>query len=605
MRSRRFKAFELMRVVRFFRDSITGQLILLMFFLLVFLLLAVQCGINQTYQNSLQDQLVSIETKSLRMQAQNLNALLRPYLNYLYDRATDYHLVSAMYNDQEPLSRSASINRLRSAFFNTARGIYYLRSMGTIYQDGSCVFYEKGERLSDFWRSSGIKARQNIHAMALDNHYPVSLCDEEKNYVYVAVPAISVDHPRESATACVVAAYDFSFLESFMRESDSNSTHGYLVDRAGQIISCSDNARFSQPFDSLQAGSKLLALSRQVNSLGWSLNILVDKEVLLESLTSAGKNVNLFYIFSLLLLTILLILFFHSLLTPVRRMSAAMEAVGQGDMSVKIPVAGKNELWQLACHFNRMMHRLDNAAQLAKQHSEEALEAEKRKRQTELKLLESHINAHFLFNSLNTINMQALECGSRAVSTSIKRLANIMRYAFDTKMSFVRLYQEAAWAEQYLYMQRERIGEGFSYDISIDENVADWPFRKMILQPFLENSIIHGLSGRDDGVLLVTARRGERDTLLLVITDNGCGMREDTCTEIRQILQDPTGSTKNGIGIANAAERIFSFFGPRALIEIESTFGKGTTFTMTLPLPEGFYIGDTIDEEEEEIDEIY
>ena len=119
-------------------------------------------------------------------------------------------------------------------------------------------------------------------------------------------------------------------------------------------------------------------------------------------------------------------------------------------------------MWRIVAGYNRMMDRLEGYYETNMRYYQRLLDVERRKNQAEMAMLESHINAHFLFNTLNAINYQALEAGNRQVSVSIKHLANIMRYAFNSRLKNVRLYQEAAWVEQYLQMQKERLGEGLS-----------------------------------------------------------------------------------------------------------------------------------------------
>ena len=593
-----------MRIVRFFKDSVTGQLTLLLILLLIFLLLIVQFGINRTYENSLQSQLVSIETRSVRMQAQNVNTMLSPYLRYLYDKATDYQLVEEMY-DLDPDTRLVSRRRVQNDFINTVRDVYYLRGMGVIYEDGTYFFYEKDERFSDFWRDDGEELRSQLYGMAMESQYPVSLFGSDKNYVFVAVPAVSVDYRRAETTVCVVAAYDFSFLDNTMLESDSNSTMNFLVDANGCIIGSADEAHLGVALTDIATNPNLLEVDCPVNTLGWKLYVLVDKQVMLEDLTSVSAVVSYSYIIATLLLAAALVIFFHSLLAPLRRMSEAMVEAGRGNLKVRVPIAGKNELWQTVGGFNEMMDRLDGYYETNMRYYQKLLDVERRKNQAEMAMMESHINAHFLYNTLNVINYQALAAENYQVSTSIKRLSNIMRYAFNSRMKNVRLYQEAAWVEQYLQMQKERLGERMNYDISIADDVADWPFRKMMLQPFVENAVIHGIRGVEDALILVTAQRMADGRLCVKISDNGRGMDEEKARHIRRILDNPAMAQEGGIGIPNVAERIYAFFGSDSEILFKTAPGQGACFILKLPMPNGDELKYGYLEDEEEENEIY
>lgn len=125
----------------------------------------------------------------------------------------------------------------------------------------------------------------------------------------------------------------------------------------------------------------------------------------------------------------------------------------------------------------------------------EIIESMKMKRRAEREALESQINAHFICNTLNAINYEAMDNGDFKVSLLLKKLSNILRYTFDQKHQNVYMFQEISWIEQYLFLQKERMGSAFDYEIQFDSDYDNWPCRKLMLQPFVENSILHGLEG--------------------------------------------------------------------------------------------------------------
>lgn len=346
-------------------------------------------------------------------------------------------------------------------------------------------------------------------------------------------------------------------------------------------------------------------MAQPINTVGWTLHLLVDRAALLSDLSDTSASITLVYLLAALALVGFSLLATHYALSPMRKLSAAMEEAGRGNLKSRVPVEGRYELWRIVAGYNRMMDRLEGYYETNMRYYQRLLDVERRKNQAEMAMLESHINAHFLFNTLNAINYQALEAGNRQVSVSIKHLANIMRYAFNSRLKNVRLYQEAAWVEQYLQMQKERLGEGMSYDVSIDDGVADWPFRKMILQPFVENAIIHGVNGCGGSVVLVRAHPMEDGRLAVSISDNGRGMDPATAERVRHILGSPSQPHSGGIGLSNVAERIYAFFGPESEILLETGRQAGTCFTLLLPMPTGEKLKyGYLEEDEEEDDEI-
>ena len=210
------------------------------------------------------------------------------------------------------------------------------------------------------------------------------------------------------------------------------------------------------------------------------------------------------------------------------------------------------------------------------------------KQRAEREALESQINAHFICNTLNAINYEAMESGNFKVSILLKKLSNILRYTFDQKHQNVYMFQEISWIEQYLFLQRERLDNAFSYEISFDSDYDNWPCRKLMLQPFVENSIVHGFEGRENGGQIRIIGEGYKEFLKIVIEDNGQGMTQERKAVIQEILENPMAAKKRevGIGISNVITRMRMYYGNEMNVEFWTEEGKGTRFTFILPMPE-------------------
>ena len=202
--------------------------------------------------------------------------------------------------------------------------------------------------------------------------------------------------------------------------------------------------------------------------------------------------------------------------------------------------------------------------------------------------LESQINAHFICNTLNAINYEAMESGNFKVSILLKKLSNILRYTFDQKHQNVYMFQEISWIEQYLFLQRERLDNAFSYEIDFDSDYDNWPCRKLMLQPFVENSIVHGFEGMENGGNIKITGKGYKEFLEIIIEDNGQGMTEERKEVIQEILDNPMLAKKRevGIGISNVITRMRMHYGEKMKVEFWTEEGKGTRFVFILPMPE-------------------
>lgn len=208
--------------------------------------------------------------------------------------------------------------------------------------------------------------------------------------------------------------------------------------------------------------------------------------------------------------------------------------------------------------------------------------------QMEFQMLSSQINPHFLYNTLETIRMQALARGNRDVATSVKFLGQSMRYVLEnTGTDSTTLAKEIDHVKVYLAIQQLRFADRVSYDVQIDPSIDldNHKILPLLLQPIVENAIIHGLEGKNDGGFIsIQIFLRDEDTLQIKITDNGDGISE---AQLEQMMyQIRNGSYKNSsgsIGLSNINQRIRLLYGPDYGLSIESTLQTGTTVTLTLP----------------------
>ena len=201
-------------------------------------------------------------------------------------------------------------------------------------------------------------------------------------------------------------------------------------------------------------------------------------------------------------------------------------------------------------------------------------------------MLASQINPHFLYNTLETIRMQALSCGNRNVATSIKLLGKSMRYVLDnTGTSFTALTKELEYIKTYLSIQQLRFGDRVNYTLQVDEDLDtdSCKILPLLLQPVVENAILHGLESKtQDG--MITIQIASVDTVLLItIKDNGQGMTNEELDALRDRIRKHPSSDTHSIGLYNINQRISLFYGEGYYMEIDSAIGAGTTVRLKIP----------------------
>ena len=275
------------------------------------------------------------------------------------------------------------------------------------------------------------------------------------------------------------------------------------------------------------------------------------------------------------------------ILEPVGEIGKAMREIRHGEYGGEIKIRGTHELWQLAQQYNRTVRALEFQREETRREYEEKTITLQRCNEAEREALESQINAHFLCNTLGAINYTAIECGDTEVSILLKNLSGILYYTFSKETKLVTLGEEIDWVCQYLYLQKYRLMDVFDYEIIFPEEYNEWPCCKLFLQPFVENSILHGFEGWESGGKIVISGKESEGRLVMTVEDNGCGMEKEVRDAINRTLSGNAGIERNhiGIGIQNVVARLRMYYGPELEVKLETAPGKGTKFTMWLPIP--------------------
>ena len=209
-----------------------------------------------------------------------------------------------------------------------------------------------------------------------------------------------------------------------------------------------------------------------------------------------------------------------------------------------------------------------------------------RQQQMEFEMLASQINPHFLYNTLETIRMQALANGNRDVATSIKLLGKSMHYVLEnTGTSFTTLTKELDYIKTYLTIQKLRFNDRVNAQFLIPEdlNTDDYRILPLLLQPVVENAITHGLELVSEHGCITISVHADDDLLTISIADNGCGMTEEELNNLLYQIEHHKRDDTRSIGLYNINQRIHLFYGMDYGIRIDSHPQQGTTVTITLP----------------------
>ena len=199
---------------------------------------------------------------------------------------------------------------------------------------------------------------------------------------------------------------------------------------------------------------------------------------------------------------------------------------------------------------------------------------------TELKALQSQVNPHFLFNTLSIISKTAyIENASQTVDM-LESTTALLRYSLDNMCNPSNLEKEIDSIHNYLYIQSTRLGQRITLRFDVEPDLPNVPMPALILQPIVENAIIHGVFHMETGGEVKISAKRRKDFICIEIADNGVGMPAET---IAKFLADNDDTDIRGIGILNVKKRLAFFFERKQLLEINSSPGSGTTVTIFIP----------------------
>ena len=316
---------------------------------------------------------------------------------------------------------------------------------------------------------------------------------------HIALPLLGKASSFQNVNAVVVVSFQLSGLvrSGALAGGRQNYVCGYLTDRDATIIYHERKELIGTDENEYLSQGGSVFLVQPLSCFDWDAHIAIDTASLHDNVNRMYNQGVVIYILMLVVCGAAWNLLMHHILRPIGIIGSAMNEIRSGKPNHKIQVQGTHEIWQLAEQYNDMLDSLHEQQQEVQRQFDEKTRFIQQKNQAEREALESQINAHFLCNTLNAINYNVLESGNTEVAALLKRLSSILYYTFSQTTQDVTLGQELDWVQQYLYLQKYRLGDRFSYQIDFPEEYREWPCCKLVLQPFVENSILHGFENAE------------------------------------------------------------------------------------------------------------
>jgi len=367
--------------------------------------------------------------------------------------------------------------------------------------------------------------------------------------------------------------------------SENIKGHVSILDSNGSILfsdnSLTNSQRLTNPLKFDEESTIQSTIGKNFN---WKIINIIDLDDLEMALREPRSNIIFLTLISLFLSSLIILLIYRSFYVRLNALSEHVNNLDQEDFSRQYNgPQGKDEIGSLIRAYNRMVRKIKTLVMDVYEAKIERSNIKLGKKQAEINALQSQMNPHFLFNTLESIRMKSVEKGEKDTAEIIKYLARSFRRMISFQQEWIDVSEEVTYIKEFLKIQKYRFGSEFEYTLDVDPDTFHVRIPKLIIQPFVENACIHGIERSEDCGEVLIKIEIINDSLKCIIRDNGIGIKKERLEYILKHLQDENLSDTN-IGIENIYKRLNLYYGDKFDLFIESEESVGTTIKLIIPL---------------------
>ena len=443
------------------------------------------------------------------------------------------------------------------------------------------------------WFQETLKKTENMHFSLPHVQYVFDNAEGQYHWVVSVSRAVEITQGAYVSQGVLLLDIRYSSLEQLLNSVTlGNKGYVYLVSNDGKLIyhpknQLIDSGRVQENHQEAAAlrdgmheerfqGEKRFVTVKTVGYTGWKLVGITPAK----GISFSGVKTRLFIVFVILLILFLLILinyYISSRITdPIHELEKSVGELEEGNLEAEISIRGSYEIQHLGRSITTMAQQIQVLMK-------DIVAEHESKRKSEFATLQSQINPHFLYNTLDIIVwMIENEQKSEAVKV-VTALARFFRISLSRGKSIISVGDELEHVRNYLMIQHMRFKNKFSYQIEAEPDVLALTSLKLMLQPLVENAIYHGMEFMDgDGEILIRAWK-EKDELIFLIEDNGLGLLKEQVERLFSDTSHVPSRRGSGIGVRNVNERIKLYFGDMYGLTIDSEPDEGTRIYIRLP----------------------
>ncbi len=382
------------------------------------------------------------------------------------------------------------------------------------------------------------------------------ISDREKTMVVLDDQSVLVDSQEKRKT--------FNKIERYLPDSDGNTYQKVIqVDKKDVLLTCV-HVRLQESDDDIQLVS------------------LRSLDEILKGTRNQNRKIVIAFSVSVLISVTMILIFSCSFSERVDRFRRQMQKAASGNFELVETLGGNDEISELYNYLSTMIWRIQKLLSEIYQEKIHAERLKREQRDAEFQMLANQINPHFLYNTLETIRMKARENKQYEIESLVKMLAKILRGNLQAGHNKVSIHSEVELIECYLKIQQYRFGERIHYSIRVDPKVEEFRILPLILQPVVENSIVHGLEEKEGAGNITIVITCSKNQIIVMIEDDGLGMDDVKLEQVRKDIKSRSQDVSH-IGLRNVQQRIKLCYGDDYEIDMESKREVGTKVTMILP----------------------
>lgn len=556
--------------------------------------------ISMRYTNSAIYENSVLYTKTIISQ---LNQNVDSYITYMDNIASviaksqDAYQLLYQKIGEDAAAKEGHIKRLQEQFNTILKSRGDIRNIGLVQKDGVILLNSGYQAVNPDLDLS----TQEWYTSAVDNYNQYNLTSSHVQHVIKGQRPWVITLSREvhnfygtgNSDGVVFIDLNYSAISELCdKNSIGDKGYVFILDQDGNIVYHPSQQQLYNELqtenidivmnadtDTVVTGTgddeKIYTFSRS-ETTGWTVVGCMNMAELLKDSREANKIYMLTAIVLVVIAMLLSSFISKSITLPIQKLRNSMERVQEGDFkAADIVIPAENEIGSLTTSFNVMTHKIEDL--VAQNVHEQEL-----KRKSELKALQSQINPHFLYNTLDSIIWMAEGKKNEDVVVMTASLARLLRQSISNEDETVSIIQEIQYVKSYLTIQKMRYKDKLEYEIDVDPSIYSVHIVKLVLQPIIENAIYHGLKYKDSkGMIWVKGHQDGRNAVI-EIKDDGVGMDEETLAHIFE--KHKVNYHSNGVGVYNIQKRLSLYYGKEYGLRYESEKEKGTTVTVVIPM---------------------